>query len=184
MNTLPPTRCVEKTWVNAGLSAGGIELTKGAKGGLVAINLPVVRVPAEKRAIGCAVRKTPLGRFTTDAGCVGYVWGSPSGEPDSTQCESSAEQYAGPRSNITAPKPRGSANPSIGRHGSADLHGARANFRDRQTLMPGRNRWRLERQREIPAHTFGDASNLLLDAKPEKPVRALGTTSVADGHQF
>lgn len=87
MNTLPPTRKgAEKTWVNAGLSASWIELTRGgAQGGLVAFN-----------------------------------------------------------------------------------------FRDRQTLMPGRNRWRLERQREIPAHTFGDVSNLLLDAKPEKPRPLLG----------
>lgn len=36
---LPPTReGAEKTWVNAGLSASGIELTRGAKGGLVAFN--------------------------------------------------------------------------------------------------------------------------------------------------
>lgn len=34
------------------------------------------------------------------------------------QWESSAEKQAGPRSNTTVPKLRGSANPSIGRHGS------------------------------------------------------------------
>ncbi len=50
------------------------------------------------------------------------------GGAGSDQWESSAEQHAGPRSNITAPKLRGSAHPSIGRHGSADLHGAPANF--------------------------------------------------------
>lgn len=73
-------------------------------------------MPAEKRAIGCAVRKTPRGRFTTDAGCAGYVWGSPSGEPD---------------------------------------------------------------------FTFGDVSNLLLDAKPEKPrPTPWGLLDVTDGAHF
>jgi len=40
LNTLPPAReGAEKTWVNAGLSASGIELTRGgAQGGLVAFN--------------------------------------------------------------------------------------------------------------------------------------------------
>lgn len=39
MNTLPPTQeGAEKTLVKAGLSAGWIELTRGAQGGLVALN--------------------------------------------------------------------------------------------------------------------------------------------------
>lgn len=67
MNTLPPTRKgAEKTWVNAGLSASGIELTRGgAQGGLVAsLNASPRRSNTRVRGVtsqprSCAARPTP-----------------------------------------------------------------------------------------------------------------------------